>query len=192
MTWSASMADVEDFPPVYYKIISAIDGFTELSGKAVAWLCVPLAITVFWEVVSRSMFNTPTIWAYDMSYMLYAALFMLGAHFALLRGAHIRTDMLWEKFSERTKGKIDFYAFILFFFPGMILLFGSSWDDAWQAFTLGERGEQTAWRPYLWPLKSVVPLTAVLLMIQGTSEIMKSWFAMRTGRAFEHKAGGEI
>ena len=74
----------------------------------------------------------------------------------------------------------------------MILLVGSSWDDAWQAFTLGERGEQTAWRPMLWPLKSLVPVTAVLLMIQGTSEILKSWFAMRTGRAFEHKAGGDI
>ena len=186
------MADVEDFHPVYYKIIKVIDTFTELTGKTVAWLCVPLSITVFLEVVSRFFFDNPTIWAYDMSYMLYAALFMLGAHYALLRGAHIRTDMLWEKFSDRTKGKIDFYAFILFFFPGMILLFGSSWDDAWQAFTLGERGEQTAWRPMLWPLKSLVPLTAVLLMIQGTSEILKSWFAMRTGRAFEHKAGGEI
>ncbi len=186
------MADVEDFPSVYYKIIKVIDTFTELTGKAVAWLCVPLSVVVFWEVVARFFFDKPTLWAYDMSYMLYAALFMLGAHYALLRGAHIRTDMLWEKFSDRTKGKIDFYAFILFFFPGMILLLGSSWDDAWQAFTLGERGEQTAWRPMLWPLKSLVPVTAVLLMIQGTSEILKSWFAMRTGRAFEHKAGGDI
>ena len=62
---------------------------------------------------------------------------------------------------------------------------GRSWSEAYS-------GEQSAWRPYLWPLKSLVPLTAVLLMIQGTSEILKSWFAMRTGRAFEHKAGGEI
>ena len=186
------MSDNSDFSPAYYKVIKAIDTFTEWTGKAVAWVCVPLTLTVFWEVVTRSFLHAPTQWAYELSYMLYSVLFMLGAHYALLRGAHIRTDMLWEKFSERTKGKIDFYAFIVLFFPGMILLFGASVDDAWRAFTMGERSDQTAWRPYLWPMKSVVPLTAALLLVQGTSEIMKSWFAMRTGRLFEHKAGGEI
>ncbi len=186
------MAEREDFRPGYYRTIKVIDTFTDWTGRTVAWVCVPLALVVFWEVIARFFFDAPTIWAYDMSYMLYSVIFMLGAHFALKRGAHIRTDMLWEKFSDRTKGKIDFYAFILLFFPGMILLFGASVDDAIRAFTMGERGEQTAWRPYLWPLKAVVPLTAVLLLIQGTSEIMKSWFAMRTGRAFEHKEGGEI
>ena len=185
------MKEVE-FSPTYYRVIKTIDGFTEWTGKAVAWISVPLVLIVFWEVCSRYVFNLPTEWAYDMSYMLYSALFMLGAHFALRRGAHIRTDILWEKFSQTTKGKIDFYAYILMFFPGMILLFGASIDDAWYAFTIGERSEQTVWRPLLWPLKSIVPLTALLLMVQGVSEIMKSWYAMRTGREFEHKEGGEV
>ena len=181
-----------EFSPAYYRVIKVIDTFTEWTGNAVAWISVPLMLVVFWEVFSRYVLNTPTEWAYDMSYMLYAALFMLGAHFALRRGAHIRTDMLWEKFSQTTKGKIDFYAYILMFFPGMILLFGASVDDAWHAFVMGERSEQTVWRPLLWPLKSVVPLTALLLLVQGVSEIMKSWYAMRTGEEFEHKEGGEV
>ncbi len=181
-----------DFSPGYYKTIKVIDAFSERTGNLFAWLCVPLAIVVFYEVVSRYFFDTPTIWAYDLSYMLYGALFMLGAAFALRRGAHIRTDMLWDKFSDATKGKIDFYAYIFFFFPGMILLFTTSIDDAWQALTLGEVSEQTPWRPYLWPIKSVVPLTALLLLIQGVSEILKSWYMMRTGREFEQKIGGEV
>jgi TRAP-type mannitol/chloroaromatic compound transport system permease small subunit len=181
-----------EFSPAYYRVIKGIDTFTEWTGGAVAWISVPLVLIVFWEVFSRYVLNVPTDWAYDMSYMLYGALFMLGAHYALRRGAHIRTDMLWEKFSQTTKGKIDFYAYILMFFPGMILLFAASVDDAWRAFTMGERSEQTVWRPLLWPLKGIVPLTALLLMIQGVSEIMKSWYAMRTGREFEHKEGGEV
>ena len=181
-----------DFSPSYYKTIKVIDTFSERTGNVVAWLCVPLAIVVFYEVVSRYFFDTPTIWAYDLSYMLYGALFMLGAAFALRRGAHIRTDMLWDKFSDATKGKIDFYAYIFFFFPGMILLFTTSIDDAWQALALGEVSEQTPWRPYLWPIKSVVPLTALLLLVQGVSEILKSWYMMRTGKEFEHKIGGEV
>ncbi|MEW6334660.1 MAG: TRAP transporter small permease subunit [Thermodesulfobacteriota bacterium] len=181
-----------DFSPRYYRTIRTIDRFSEWTGSAFAWLCIPLAIVVFYEVVSRYFFDDPTIWAYELSYMLYGALFMLGAAFALRRGAHIRTDMLWEKFSETTKGRIDFYAYILFFFPGMILLFLTSIDDAWQAFTLGELSQQTPWTPHLWPLKSVVPLTALLMMIQGVSEVLKSWYMMRTGKEFEHKIGGEI
>jgi len=181
-----------DFSPRYYKTIKVIDTFTERTGDAFAWMCIPLSIIVFYEVVSRYFFDDPTIWAYDLSYMIYGALFMLGAAFTLRRGAHIRTDMLWEKFSNKTKGKIDFFAYILFFFPGLILLFATSIDDVWHAFTFGELSDRTPWRPHLWPFKSVVPLSALLLMIQGVSEILKSWYMMRTGKEFEHKIGGEI
>jgi TRAP-type mannitol/chloroaromatic compound transport system permease small subunit len=183
---------MSDFSPHYYKTIKVIDTFTERTGEVFSWLAIPLAIAVFWEVVSRYFFDLPTTWSYDLGYMLYGALFMLGSAYALRQGAHIRTDMLWEKFSESTKGKIDFYAYILFFYPGMILLFMTSIDDAWFALIHGEVSEQTTWRPYLWPIKGVVPLTALLMMIQGISEVMKSWFMIRTGKEFEHKAGGEI
>jgi TRAP-type mannitol/chloroaromatic compound transport system permease small subunit len=113
--------------------------------------------------------------------MLYGALFMLGAHYTLLKGAHIRTDMLWEKFSPRKKGLIDAIAYIFFFFPAMALLFYASVDEAWHSFKMWELSEQTAWRPVLWPFKTVVPLTALLLMIQGISELLKSLYAARTG-----------
>ncbi|MEK6654054.1 MAG: transporter, partial [Thermodesulfobacteriota bacterium] len=66
-----------DFSPSYYKTIKVIDTFTEWTGNAFAWLCVPLAIVVFYEVVSRYLFAAPTIWAYALSFMLYGALFML-------------------------------------------------------------------------------------------------------------------
>ena len=73
-------------------------------------------------------------------------------------------------------------AYIFFFFPAMILLFYASVDEAWHAFVMGELSEQTAWRPRLWPFKGIVPLTALLLMIQGVSELLKSLYASRTGR----------
>jgi TRAP-type mannitol/chloroaromatic compound transport system permease small subunit len=162
--------------------IRIIDAFSEWSGKTVAWMIVPLFLSLTYEGIARYLFNAPTLWAYDVSYMLYAALFMLGAHYTLLRGAHIRTDMLWERFSVRTKGRIDAVAYVFFFFPAMALLFYASADEAWHAFKMGELSEQTAWRPYLWPFKAVVPLTALLLMIQGLSELLKSLYAARTGR----------
>ena len=168
--------------PALRKTIRTIDGFSEWSGKIVAWMILPLVFSLTYEGIARYLFNAPTLWAYDLSYMLYGALFMLGAHYTLLKGAHIRTDMLWDKFSPRTKGRIDSVAYIFFFFPAMILLFYASVDEAWHAWKIGELSEQTAWRPILWPFKAVVPLTALLLLIQGVSELLKSLYAARTGR----------
>lgn len=168
--------------PALLRTIKVIDTFSEWSGKAAAWMIVPLFLSLTWEGIARYAFNAPTLWAYDVSYMLYGALFMLGAHYTLLRGAHIRTDMLWDKFTPRTKGRIDAVAYIFFFFPAMIMLFYASVDEAWHSFVMSELSEQTAWRPYLWPFKAVVPLTALLLMIQGVSELLKSLYAARTGR----------
>jgi TRAP-type mannitol/chloroaromatic compound transport system permease small subunit len=178
--------------PGVLKIIRSIDTFSEWSGKLVAWLILPLFLGLTYEGVSRYVFNRPTVWAFDLSYMLYGTLFMLGAHYALLRGAHIRTDMLWEKFSDRTKGRIDAIAYLVFFFPAMILLLYASFDSAWDAFRIGERSEQTAWRPLIWPFKAVIPLTALLLLIQGVSEFLKSLYAARTGTLLAKREGIEV
>jgi TRAP-type mannitol/chloroaromatic compound transport system permease small subunit len=168
--------------PTLIKVTRVVDAFSDWSGKAVAWLIVPLFLSLTYEGVARYAFDAPTLWAYDLSYMLYGAIFMLGAHYTLMKGAHIRTDILWEKFSVRTKGRIDTAAYIFFFFPAMILLFYASVDEAWHSFKMNELSEQTAWRPVLWPFKAVVPVTALLLLIQGLSELLKSLYAARTGR----------
>ena len=164
------------------KTIRAVDGFSDWSGKLVAWLILPLVGSLTYESIARYLFDAPTLWAFDLSYMMYAAIFMLGSHYTLMKGAHIRTDMLWEKFTPRTKGRIDAIAYIFFFFPAMILLFYASVDEAWASWRMHELSEQTAWRPILWPFKAIVPLSSLLLMIQGVSELLKSLYAAKTGQ----------
>ncbi|MBI2204809.1 MAG: TRAP transporter small permease subunit [Candidatus Rokubacteria bacterium] len=178
--------------PTVIHTIRVIDTFSNWSGKAVAWLILPLVFGLTYEGVARYLFNAPTEWAFDLSYMLYGTIFMLGAHYALLRGAHIRTDILWDKFSDRKKGIIDAVAYIVFFFPGIAMFFFASVDEAWHAFKINELSEQTAWRPILWPFKAVVPLAAVLLLIQGVSELLKSLYAWRTGRLWAKREIVEI
>ena len=118
--------------------------------------------------------------------MSYAALFMLGSALALLKGAHVRTDMLWEAFSDRTKGMIDSLAFLLFFLPTMAVLFFISIDDFLYSLSIDERSSSGAWTPVLWPLRGVIPLTAFMLFLQGISELMKSLWAWRTGAVPGH------
>ena len=169
--------------PGLLRTIRIIDTFTEWSGKTIAWMIIPMVVGVTWEVIARYGFNAPTLWAFDMTYMLYGSLFMLGAAYALLRGAHIRTDFFWEKFSDRTKGVIDAVAYVCFFFPALLVLLWVGWGEFSHSFGLRETSEQTAWRPPIYPFKGVVPLAALLLLIQGVSEFLKSLYAARTGTA---------
>jgi TRAP-type mannitol/chloroaromatic compound transport system permease small subunit len=170
--------------PGLIRTVNIIDKFTDATGTWVAWLNVPLVLAVAWEVISRYAFNKPTIWSFDVTYMLYGAMFMLGAAYALRVGAHIRTDFFWERWSQRTRGVIDTIAYVVFFFPGIALFLWVGWDEAWYAYEIGEMSEQTPWRPLLWPLKACIPLAAALLLLQGISELTKSLHAALTGRAF--------
>ena len=174
------------------RLIRVIDKFTDTTGVWVAWLNVPLVLAVAYEVVSRYAFNAPTIWSFDVTYMLYGTIFMLGCAYTLHKGAHIRTDFFYEKWSDRTRGVVDSISYVVFFFPSIVMLLAASGGEAWYAFTIGETSEQTPWRPILWPFKAVVPLTCVLLLLQGVSELIKSFHAARTGIVLEHKEKIEL
>ncbi len=178
--------------PGLIKTVRIIDKFTDTTGPWIAWLNVPLVAAVCYEVFARYLFNAPTIWSFDVTYMLYGTIFMLGAAYALHKGAHIRTDFFFERWSIRTKGIIDSTAYIVFFFPAIVTFLVVSWGEGWYAFQIGETSEQTPWRPILWPFKWVVPLAFLLLLIQGVSETIKSVYAARLGIELEHKEKVEI
>jgi len=178
--------------PLHIRLVRKIDKFTDTTGTWVAWLNVPLVLAVAYEVIARYVFNAPTIWSFDVTYMLYGTIFMLGAAYALHKGAHIRTDFFYEKWSDRTRGVVDSISYIVFFFPSIIMLLAASGSEAWYAYTINETSEQTPWRPILWPFKAVVPLTCLQLLLQGVSELIKSFYAARTGIVLEHKEKIEI
>jgi TRAP-type mannitol/chloroaromatic compound transport system permease small subunit len=170
----------------YLRVIRAIDRFTSAISALVTLLLIPLILANAIEVFMRYAFSSPTTWAADVTVMSSGTLFMLGAAYALLKGAHVRTDMLWEKFSERTKGLIDSVTYVAFFLPAMAVLFVLSWDDFLYAWSIDERSNLGAWQPAVWPFRGVIPLTALLLFVQGVSELMKSLWAARTGTPLAH------
>src|SRR5215203_4143131 len=179
-------------PGRYLATIRVIDGITEWSAYLFALLVIPLIIANVIEVFMRYVMNSPTSWALDVTTMSFGALFMLGASYTLLKGAHVRTDMLWEKFSERTKGIIDSLAFVLFFLPSMIILFAISIDDFFYSLSINEKSTSGVWQPVIWPLRAVIPLGAALLFLQGLSEVMKSLWAARTGEMLVHHEKIEV
>jgi TRAP-type mannitol/chloroaromatic compound transport system permease small subunit len=163
-------------------VVRTIDTLSEWSGRVFCWMIVPLIAGTTYEVIVRYLFNAPTIWAYDLSYMLYGAHFMLGAGFTLLKGGHIRTDIFYQSWSPRTRGTVDALLYLLFFFPGMIFFLWSGSQEALHSIQIGERSDASPWRPIVYPLKTVLPVTALLILIQGVSEFIKSLHLALKGR----------
>ncbi|MGQ0607026.1 MAG: TRAP transporter small permease subunit [Chloroflexota bacterium] len=164
------------------RLVRAIEMLSTATGWFAGWLIVPMTLAVAYEVTARYAFNAPTIWAYDLTYMLFGAQFMLAASYTLLKGGHIRTDVFYEKWSPRTRATVDAVGYVLFFFPGMLFILYASAGEAWHAFLIGERSDWTPWRPVIYPLKAVIPVTAVLMLLQGVAELVKCARAIRGPR----------
>ncbi len=196
----------DDMPGWHRTLITVIDSITAFAGYIAAWMVVPLCVVMVYEVMVRKLgidpslyigeiwrlasgseaesqiIPKPTLWAYDVSRMLYGALFMLGAAYALARGVHIRADFIYRNWSDRFQASVDLLLYLLLYFPGMIMLFWYSSEFAFSAWERGEKAMDTAWMPHLGPIKTVIPVSVGLLIIQGVSEALKCWYAIRNGR----------
>lgn len=163
-------------------IAHALDPVALWSGRIVAWLIVPMVAALSYEVAARYLFNAPTLWAYDMTFMLYGSFFMLGAAYTLQRKGHIRTDSLYANWSVRRQGWVDTACYLLMFMPFVAIFLWAGWGYFVKAWTTGERFVSSPWMPITWPFKAVMPLTGLLLAIQGVSELCKSLYAATTGQ----------
>jgi len=171
----------DDMPSWMAGSIVNIDKFSKWIGNVVCWILMPLILAMTYEVLARKLFLAPTIWAYDISRFLYGALFMLGAGYALSRGVHIRADFLYRNFKIKNQGLIDFWLYLLFYFPGLIVFLYMTIGYVAESIQRGERGMDTTWMPYMWPIKTCLLVGIIFLLIQGFSELLKSYWAAKKG-----------
>ena len=179
---SSSSKMPEDMPKWMAFLITKIDLVSKWIGNIVCWIMIPLIFSMVYEVLARKLFLAPTVWAYDMSRFLYGALFMLGAGYALSKGLHIRADFLYRDFKIKTQGIIDTTLYVLFYFPGLLFFFYMTTGFVGESIMRSEKGMDTSWMPYLWPIKSCLWFGILFLLIQGISEVLKSYYAATKGK----------
>lgn len=179
------MAETATPSPSLLKTLALLEFPTVLVAKVSAWLIVPMTGALVYEVVSRYIFNAPTVWAYDMTYMFSGALFMLGSAYALRQGSHVRADFLFESLSPRWQATIDIVLYVVVYFPAIALFFWASLTYAAQSWAQSETYPQSPWMPIIYPLKSVMPITLALLLIQGVAELLKTIWVLRHNTAFK-------
>lgn len=150
-----------------------IDTFTEYQGRIACWIAVPMVVSLVYEVFARYLFNAPTSWSYDITYMIYGAHYLLGAGFALLHKVHIRIDVFYNLFPKKMQQLIDVLTYIFIFFPVFVVLAWSAVSMASDAYTSSEVSQFSPWAPLLWPFKSVMALAFIFLVLQGISEFLR-------------------
>jgi len=112
------------------KGLNIIDSVSVKTGKIVALLAVPMIIALIYEVSARYIFHRPTIWSYDVTYMIYGTHYLLGAAYTLRMKGHIRIDVLYMKFSHRGRAAIDVVGYLFIFFPIISILIISGFEMA--------------------------------------------------------------
>lgn len=163
------------------KLTCTIDSVSDFTGRIVGWIAVPMIAALIYEVFARYVFHRPTIWSYEITYMIYGTHFLLGAGYTLSVKGHIRIDLLYMKFSPRGRAFIDVLGYLIIFFPIMFILVISSYDMAKDAYQIKEVSQFTPWQPLLWPFKSVICIGVSLLILQGFAEFLRSMIMLIKG-----------
>lgn len=159
-----------------------VDQISTWVGKAFGWCILILTFTTSYEVFSRYLFGRPTEWAFDASYMLYGALFMMAGAYTLSRNGHVRGDFLYRAWAPRTQAKMDLVLYILFFFPGMLALIYSGFGFAKMSWLMNEHSAASPNGPIVWPFKWLIPIVGCLMVLQGFVETIRCVQCIRVGR----------
>jgi TRAP-type mannitol/chloroaromatic compound transport system permease small subunit len=163
-------------------LVRAIERLTGSVGVFASLLIVPLILATSYEVLSRYSFDAPTIWAYEIGFMLTGSHFLLAMAFTLREGQHIRIDIFSEKFSKRTRAIIDLvcYAVVL---PLTVWLTLALSRHLWLGYVQKQRSGQSALNLPVWPFRFVFVVAFVLLALQVAAEMMKLVRELRGTRA---------
>jgi TRAP-type mannitol/chloroaromatic compound transport system permease small subunit len=158
-----------------------IDSLSLWVGKAFAWLILVLTLGVSYEVFVRYALRAPTTWAFDFSYITYGALFLMAGPYALSRNGHVRADVIYRFWTPRQQASMDLLLFIIFFLPAVGAFLYSGYKFAEMSVRFREVSIFSPAGVPVFPLKTLIPITGILLLLQGIAEIIRCILCIRQG-----------
>jgi TRAP-type mannitol/chloroaromatic compound transport system permease small subunit len=158
-----------------------IDSLSAWVGKAFGWLILVLTLGVSYEVFVRYALRAPTTWAFDFSYITYGALFLMAGAYTLSRNGHVRADVVYRLWRPRTQAMVDLVLYLTFFLPAVAAFIYSGWNYAQMSIRFKEVSIFSPAGVPVFPLKTLVPITGVLLLLQGLAEVIRCVICIRQG-----------
>ena len=157
-------------------LLNFIDATNDWVGKVLSYFLFAFFALLLMEVILRYFFNSPTVWGNELAQMLFGTYAVVSGGYILRTGGHVNVDIIYTRFSTKTKAVLDIITSVLFFlFCGMLLVYGGSL--AWDSLSRFEHS-QSAWNPPLYPVKLMIPLSAILLIFQGIAKLIRDFLAL--------------
>jgi len=164
------------------KSLLIIDKISTFVGKTFSWFIVSLTLLITYEIFSRYALDEPHPWAFDVTLMMYGALFMMAGAYTLSRNGHVRGDVLYGFFPPRAQAALDLTLYFVFFLPGVVALCWAGYIYAGDSWRILEHSSITAEGPPIYPFKTVIPVAGGFLLIQGIVEMIRCVICLKEGK----------
>lgn len=163
------------------QLITLINTLNDKVGQGIAWLTLGMVMVTFIVVVLRYVFNFGSIALQESVIYMHALVFMLGAAYTLRQDGHVRVDIFYRHMSLRKKAIVDLFGNLFFLIPVCMFIVYSSWEYVSESWNLKEGSREAGGLPWIYLLKTAIPIMAILLILQGVGNILQQIATMITG-----------
>nr|WP_309502581.1 TRAP transporter small permease subunit [uncultured Roseovarius sp.] len=153
--------------------LTAQDGLSDFVGRAISWLTLLMIGSLIWEIAARYFLNSPTIWAHELSTMLYGSFCILAGSYTLRYQGHVRSEVVYALFPPRIQALCDVIVYML----TLILLavfMQMAIGFAAKSWSMMEYSSRSIWQPPIYPFKTVIPVAVGLLILQVLAELLRA------------------
>ncbi|QPC44116.1 TRAP transporter small permease subunit [Kaustia mangrovi] len=169
------------------RLLDAVDGISGIAGAiAMAMLAVLVGSMIF-EVVARYVFGAPTIWAFDISYMLNGSIFLMGAAYALKADAHVRIDFLSSRLPERVQRIVNAAVYALVLAPVFAIFSYIGIEKTVKAYRTAEVEMVSPWAPLMWPFYAALAAGLLVMTLQLLAEAARFALGHKSPGSTEHE-----
>lgn len=155
-------------------LLRAADALTEAAGRLAGVLAIALVALSFALVLARYALGVGSVAAQEAVLWLHAALFLLGLAYALRHGAHVRVDVFSQRWTPRTRARVELAGLALLLMPFCVFVVAMSWDYVGASWAAREGSRDPGGLPGWYLLKSLLPLSAALLLLQALAETLRA------------------
>ena len=156
--------------PTLVRFVTLVEALNYRVGRVAMYLIFLMIGILLWSSVSKTFF-LPSLWTLEMAQFALVAYYILGGPYSLQMGSNVRMDLLYERWSPRTKAAVD--AVTVLFLIGFLAVFLYGGIDSVSYSLQYDERSPTAWRPYLWPIKLIICIGAVLMLLQAVAELLR-------------------
>lgn len=166
-------ATTQQSPQYLIPVVEFLNAIVRRIAETAAWLNVALIAVILLQVVMRYGFNKGLVPLEELMWHLFAIAFMFGMAYSITNDSHIRVDIVHMNLPRRAQHVLEILGILLLLFPFLWILFDHSIGWAYEAWRVGESSANPTGLPHRWIIKSVVPLTALLMFIAALARLIQ-------------------